>query len=172
MPECLATPHLAPLQPHARCLLSRLFQDRVFFIVPKSDLGAMNPRELPRELYVEDGVGFSGVAAQKRKGRPPRREKGKKARMALEELEEWVSRPGPSNGAGMGESLAEYQATKASMMEALGRDPTFSSEELTRTVLARLEAARQSGSAGNGEHGLELMKEALADGKGIFNLLR
>lgn len=55
MPESLISANVAPLQTYVRYVLSCLKKDEVFFILPKSDVGPMNPRELPRERYVDDG---------------------------------------------------------------------------------------------------------------------
>lgn len=143
MADSLTSATFAPLQPHVRYILSRLRTDLVFLILPKTELGAMNPRELPRELYAEDGIVFSEMeGAQKRKGRPARREKGKKARLALEGLDDWISSQHRTDEdpTEMATALDRYDEAKHEMLDAVGAE---SVEEAGREVLGHLEEARE-----------------------------
>lgn len=68
---------------------------RVFYILPESDLCPSNPRELPRELFVQDPVlpeSQSDAPQPKKKGRPSKRDKLKKAKDALGNLDKWLDR--------------------------------------------------------------------------------
>jgi len=159
MADSLTTPQLLPLQPHVRYVLSRLQKDRVFLILPKSDLGPMNPRELPRELYADDGIVFSDPT-QKRKGRPAKRDKGKKARLALEELDDWLSSPGSSKQTN--DELGEYRAAKTSLMQA----SVPSLGDVGQAVLGRL---REEG--GGDAVGVQRVEQAIAEGS-VLGLLR
>ena len=143
MADSLTSATFAPLQQHVRYILSRLRTDLVFLILPKTELGAMNPRELPRELYAEDGIVFSEMeGAQKRKGRPARREKGKKARLALEGLDDWISSQHRTDEdpTEMATALDRYDEAKHEMLDAVGAE---SVEEAGREVLGHLEEARE-----------------------------
>ncbi|KAF8973557.1 hypothetical protein BDZ97DRAFT_376774 [Flammula alnicola] len=178
MAESLSSPSVVSLQTYVRYVLSCLKKDRVFLILPKSDLGAMNPRELPRELYAEDGIAFSEVGTQKRKGRPARREKGKKARLALEGLDDWLSQS-PVDDEHASEMTAisgEYQALKTLMLNAVdegGALPAGGIEEVNREVLERLKEARElvDGREDVGIRRLEQVIEGMSSGgAGIFEL--
>lgn len=140
MAETLSSPQMQPLRPYVQFILCRLQKERVFFILPKSELGAMKPRDLPREVLADDGIMFSDHRGQKRKGRPARREKGKKARLALEEVDGWLSKPGPHEDATIDELRGDYQTTKMTMLED-GGVPAETIERMNQGVLERLKAA-------------------------------
>jgi len=100
----------------------------------------LNPRDLPRELFAHEGpILDSESGSQKRKGRPTRREKSRKARAALQGLDEWIAKPSISieNGA-----LYEYQLAKSSMMNTLA--PEAAMDGVNAFVLERLRAAQES----------------------------
>lgn len=151
MPESLTSPNVRPLQTHVRYVLSCLKRDNVFFILPASDLGPMNPRDLPREIYAEDGMEGTG---EKRKGRPARREKAKRARAALEDLDDWLSEEEREEG--LDEALAEYQKSKAGMVDG----------GVGGAVVARLKEAADGGDS----DAVGRMEEIIAE-KGIFGLV-
>ncbi|KAG1715993.1 hypothetical protein ID866_1158 [Astraeus odoratus] len=88
LPEALRAEPLAPVRPHAIYVLSMLVKKGVFQILPRSGVYPLNPRELPRELVVEE-VGNGTV---KKKGRPSKREKKKKAKDSLLSLNQWLDR--------------------------------------------------------------------------------
>jgi hypothetical protein len=134
MTDMLVLPQFNALRPYVQYILSCLQKDQVFVILPKSDLGPMNPRDLPREIYAEDGIVFSDVV-QKKKGRPARKDKGKKARIALDELDELVSKIDlPSQHIDI--AAAGYQSAKLTLME---RGVSLESlEEISQAMLERL----------------------------------
>jgi hypothetical protein len=74
-----------------------LLKDNVFFITPRSDLGPLNPRDIPREIFVDEKTILPlDPNAPKKKGRPNKRDKAKKARLALDNLDRWLEEtPGP-----------------------------------------------------------------------------
>jgi len=105
--------HLTPLQPHTIYVLSTLAQAQAFYILPASTLHPLNPRELPREIFVQDGYELSSVDEQyltgnrnqgsgstvdpdipltKKKGRPTKRDKKKKAVQALQQVDKWLEK--------------------------------------------------------------------------------
>lgn len=99
------TDSLAPLAPYVVHTLSELLSKEVFHILPHSSLGPYNPRTLPREVFVPDGVNTlelgpqastskAGQKAGAKKGRPSKNEKLKKARDAVVGLEKWLDKTG------------------------------------------------------------------------------
>lgn len=117
LPDLLTTPALQPLKLHTVHILSTLLKAQIFYIVPDSTTFPLNPRELPREIFVEDtddmsaslADGAQESAVPKKKGRPSKREKAKKAKDALVQLDKWLEKtnytpPGlpnaPQNGSG------------------------------------------------------------------------
>ncbi|KAF8203180.1 beta-glucan synthesis-associated protein-domain-containing protein [Pholiota molesta] len=157
--DSLTSPNFAPLQPHVRYILSRFQKDLVFLILPKSELGPMNPRELPREIYADDGMVFS--EAQKRKGRPARREKGKKARIALEDLDDWISEQQPSNEESLEMDAAreKYEAMKKSMLDGIDAEDV---EGAGQEVLQRLKEARALVDEGDGSVGVSRLEREVS----------
>ncbi|KAF8167743.1 hypothetical protein B0H34DRAFT_792438 [Crassisporium funariophilum] len=140
-----------------------------------SDLGPMNPRDLPRELFVDEGsVAVAESPPQKRKGRPTKREKGKKAKRALEGLDEWLKRsPTPeehtSDTRSLNDRLQEYQMAKVCMMNSL-RSAGESAENgtlgsINRVVLERLrEASELVGGTENSENvGVNRIEKAIEE---------
>uniref|UniRef100_A0A8H8CQI2 Uncharacterized protein n=1 Tax=Psilocybe cubensis TaxID=181762 RepID=A0A8H8CQI2_PSICU len=168
MPDSLTNAQTLPLQPYARYVLSCLERDHVFYILPKSDLGAANPRDLPREIFTEDGMSFHDQGPQKRRGRPARREKGKKARAALDQLDKWTAEDDHRTSE-FDNVLNEYTATKASILDA--DLPTGSFEDVGKTVVARLKETQKN--AGQDDGGMIPQLEGRLDGhpKGIFGLV-
>jgi hypothetical protein len=67
----------------------------VFHIIPSSVLCPHNPREIPRELFIHDGSNRLGPEAPKKKGRPTKREKVKRAKDALGDLNQWLEKEAP-----------------------------------------------------------------------------
>jgi hypothetical protein len=91
LPISLVGDHLLPLQPIVCHVLSTLLTDGVFFLVPSTHLRALNPRDLPREIFVdEETIVPVDSAAPKKKGRPTRLDKAKKAKAVLHNLENWL----------------------------------------------------------------------------------
>jgi hypothetical protein len=140
LPDAVANSHVRNLQPYTAFILSCLWKDQVFFILPKNELGPLNPRVLPRELFAHEApILNSDSGSQKRKGRPAGREKSKKARAALQGLDEWTAKPSTSIE---NDPLYEYQAAKSSMMNTLA--PEAAMDSVNTFVLERLQTAQES----------------------------
>lgn len=94
LPSSLIGNYLLPLQPVVFHILSTLVTDGVFFLVPSTHLHALNPRDLPREVFVdEETVMLVDPAAPKKKGRPTRLDKAKKVKASLHNLERRLEDP-------------------------------------------------------------------------------
>lgn len=82
------------MQHHTIYILSQLIQ--AFYILPASNLGPFNPRELPREIFTrdidEEPTGDVGKLPRKKKGRPTKRDKRVKAIKALQQVDKWLER--------------------------------------------------------------------------------
>jgi hypothetical protein len=103
LPQTL-TAHLTPLQAHTIFVLSALVKAQAFYILPASALHPFNPRELPREIFVQDGYEMStsvdeqgqgsgsAIIPSKKKGRPTKRDKKKKALQALHQVDKWLEK--------------------------------------------------------------------------------
>ena len=85
------------MQHHTIYILSKLVQ--AFYILPASNLGPFNPRELPREIFTRDidkdptgDVENTGSPPRKKKGRPTKRDKRVKAIKALHQVDKWLER--------------------------------------------------------------------------------
>jgi len=105
----------------------------------------LNPRDLPRELFVDEAPTLNPESgSQKRKGRPAGREKVKKARAALKGLDEWITKPltNQQDPSREGDPLYEYQAAKSSMMNILA--PEAAMDGVNAFVLERLRMAQES----------------------------
>lgn len=137
LPEVVANTHVRNLHPYTRFILTCLWKDGVFFILPKDELGPLNPRDLPRELFAHEVNPEPGP--QKKKGRPSRREKNKKARAALQGLDEWLAKPSSSIEHG---PLSEYQAAKTTMMNTIA--PEAAMDDVNAFVLERLQVVQES----------------------------
>lgn len=82
---------LQPLRFPVVFILSCFLRDNVFFILPQTDLGVMNPRDLPREIVSNDTILLANNnSLPKKKGRPTKIEKSKRAKAALDTLEKWL----------------------------------------------------------------------------------
>jgi hypothetical protein len=97
LPATLTSEHLMPLQRQAAYLLSALIKGQVFHILPTSDLYPLNPREVPREIFIRDGSDSASSSSTamaevpKKRGRPSKRDKIKKAKDALKSLDMWLN---------------------------------------------------------------------------------
>lgn len=185
--------HLTPLQPHTVFILSSLVKAQAFYILPSSDLHPLNPRILPREIFVQDGFEISVEATQdqaaadadapakKKKGRPTKRDKKKKAILALQQVDKWLEKNSvtiqPPDGSEdlpltahvlmsnpPTATLDKYRAQKAMLLEAItvgdGLERTTAQQALEKangSVLARLrkldEMAAEKGLEVGGEGG-------------------
>ncbi|KAF9479721.1 hypothetical protein BDN70DRAFT_906158 [Pholiota conissans] len=168
--DSMTSPTVSALQPHIRYILSRFRKDLVFLILPKSELGPMNPRELPREIYADGDTVFS--EAQKRKGRPARREKGKKARVALEGLENWIAKQqihDVDKEVDMAAAFSAYEVMKNRLLESIDAE---SISGVGQEVLDRLkEASRLVGADESQSVGVSRLERELS-GPGIFKLCK
>jgi hypothetical protein len=142
-------------------ILSTFLTDRIFFVIPRSDLGSLVPRDLPREIFVDEATVLpTDLNAPKKRGRPTRRDKAKKARVALDSLDKWLDKAPPilpiTSGHGSRTSttntLEQYQVQKSLMLNAVYTSPDTSDERsaverANRFVLDRLKAAEELVSA-------------------------
>ena len=141
----------------------------MFVTLPQSDLGPMNPRNLPREIYAEDGIVFSGLVQRKR-GRPAKKEKGKKARLALDVLDDLVSKidRSPEN---VDTAFEGYQSAKLTLLE---RGVSLDSlKEISQVVLDRLKEAHETVHSNTVHEGAQRFEQAIAEdgrGHGVFEL--
>ena len=163
LPSALTTAHLLPLQPSATYILSTLLEAQVFYILPSSELGPLNPREIPRELFIHDGSHIPGPEAPKKKGRPTKREKVKRAKDALGNLDKWLEKnsytpeapPGYASTSNSAPdtthilmshppqtTLLQYQTQKSHLLNTIDPTPTTADghtlEQANRYVLERL----------------------------------
>ncbi|KAG6862447.1 hypothetical protein C0995_011887 [Termitomyces sp. Mi166 len=170
LPTSLNVDHLQPLQPHVSYILSVLLEGTVFFITPESGSRSLNPRNLPREIFVEDGtVPPLDVNAPKKKGRPTKRDKFKKAKLGLDSLDQWLydTPPPLSTIAGLSLSslepssdinknnpvettLLQYRTEKAQILDVIDSQSTSTTssshknltiQKSNQFILERLKAA-------------------------------
>ncbi|KAJ4485952.1 hypothetical protein J3R30DRAFT_3281899 [Lentinula aciculospora] len=172
LPTSLTTESLLPLQPYVSYILQCLVDCEVFYIIPSSDLNAFNPRQLPREIYVDSNSSESTLQKSKKVGRPTKRDKAKRAKAALDGIDKWMhktSAPSPSvpgeEGGATSETpsamhyllaqpptqtLTEYQAHKANMLKAIDFPPANPSgvhlamEQVSYDVLERLRQLQET----------------------------
>jgi len=166
LPDSFDSEPLLPLKLPVCYILSVLFKNHIFFIVPHSDLNPLNPRTLPREIFI-DGHHLLPAAlnAPKKKGRPSKRDKAKKAKTALEDLDSWLDRAANTSATNVslaidhnhfvaayptGTSLARYQTEKSSLLNGINTDIQSGSlqtqstvERANRFILERLKSANQ-----------------------------
>ncbi|KAJ7042401.1 hypothetical protein C8F04DRAFT_1075777 [Mycena alexandri] len=115
LPGTLTTPYLAPLEPFASYVVSALVDAQVFHLLPNSELGVLNPRDIPREIFVGEGLIDSNQP--QRKGHYSKRDKVIKARTALDAVGRWLDRT-PSSGAKT--TRSQYEAEKTRLMQEIG----------------------------------------------------
>ncbi|KAF8898909.1 hypothetical protein BD779DRAFT_1486175 [Infundibulicybe gibba] len=164
-PGNLITPRLQPLQPVVSHILSVLLKDAVFFILPRSSLGAHDPRALPRELFMEQDMAGPETSLKK-KGRPTKRDKANKARTALEGLDTWTENASSRSFVGLAETTKmNYQAQKSDLLATLGSSPAGYSavSRASEHILDRLKVAEENtGVASTGDLvGLERASRAV-----------
>ncbi|KAF9076118.1 hypothetical protein BDP27DRAFT_1313924 [Rhodocollybia butyracea] len=168
LPTNLTTEKLLPLQPYVSHILDCLVKSEVFHIIPSSELNAFNPRQLPREIYVDSISSEPNLSTSKKAGRPSRRDKAKKAKSALDGIDKWMHKTSVPNPPAEGstsnaqskthyllvqppnQTLSEYQAHKSNMLEAIHFPPTnpseghFAMEQVSHEVLERLRQLQES----------------------------
>ncbi|KAJ7654982.1 hypothetical protein DFH06DRAFT_1201228 [Mycena polygramma] len=137
LPSTLSTPYLAPLQPFAAYVMTTLVNAQAFHLLPNSELGALNPRDVPREIFVEEGLIDSNQP--QRKGHNSKRDKVIKARTALDEVGRWLEQTPPESGAEF--TLAQYEAHKAWLLNEIGVD-SAGLREASLGVVERLQEAQ------------------------------
>ncbi|KAG6878618.1 hypothetical protein C0993_001141 [Termitomyces sp. T159_Od127] len=173
LPNSLNVDHLQPLQPHVSYVLSVLLKGEIFFITPESGSRSLNPRNLPREIFIEEGAILPlDINAPKKKGRPTKRDKLKKAKLGMDALDKWLhdtSPPPPINAASSSSSLdassgiitpiettlRQYQHEKARILSAVDTQPLPASsshvnltlQKSNQFILERLKAAETFFSA-------------------------
>ncbi|KAG7099032.1 hypothetical protein E1B28_000912 [Marasmius oreades] len=201
LPDTLTSEQLKKLRPVVGYILNQMVRSDVFHILPHSELGAYNPRNLPREVYLDQNtisastyLDLSAEGTEKKKGRPTKRDKVKKAKAALEGLDKWLHRTSrrnfpQSNGHYLLEqppqsSLAQYQNCKEQVLAAMGTmnvpDGNDALSHSGREVIERLRQAQGlietegSGKANTNRRtiGVERLQEAVADEKGLLGLVK
>ncbi|RDB29663.1 hypothetical protein Hypma_015696 [Hypsizygus marmoreus] len=161
LPTLLNASHLLSLQPAVFQILSTLFKDDVFFIVPSSELGPLNPRDLPREIFLDEVTILPvDLTAPKKKGRPTKRDKAKKAKTALEELEKWLDQTAGTTPQDSSSpwtfpaedthetvtqaTLEHYQAQKSHLLDSIdSHQQRMDIEKANEFVLERLKATEE-----------------------------
>lgn len=99
LPTLLSPASLSIFAPHVLYILSTLKDSQAFHILPPSNLNS----PLPREHFVDDesemvaessAIGTSEILTRssRKKGRPTKREKAKKAKDALGQLDKWLDK--------------------------------------------------------------------------------
>ncbi|KAG6896414.1 hypothetical protein C0992_008416 [Termitomyces sp. T32_za158] len=194
LPNSLNVDHLQPLQPHVSYVLSVLFKDETFFITPESGSRSLNPRNLPREIFIEEGAILPlDINAPKKKGRPTKRDKVKKAKMSMDSLDKWLhdtSSPPSINAASSLSSreastgifnplemtLTQYQNEKARILGVIDTQPlsttSLSLQKSNQFILERLKAAEDffaaESTSGNETTGLPRVERAVNE-LGVLN---
>jgi hypothetical protein len=105
LPAALTEAALLPFRDQATYVISCLLEKQIFRIIPPISMFAQNPRELPREIYVNQAMGvLAGVlpdsstqsGKQKKKaGRPSKREQNRRAKAELDALKQWLDQTDP-----------------------------------------------------------------------------
>ncbi|EIW86866.1 hypothetical protein CONPUDRAFT_161499 [Coniophora puteana RWD-64-598 SS2] len=139
-----ATDGLTPLQPYVVHVVQSLIDARLFEIAPPSHLHALNPRTLPREIFVREStqdepptaVVPAEQPARKKRGRPSKREMLRKAKESIATLDKMVNEP--SGVAPPQLSRQSYASRKAMLLSSL-TDP--SEDSSGETALGRANAA-------------------------------
>lgn len=173
-------------------ITSTMVWDGIFYILPSSDLGPENPRHLPREILIDGSSTLPELdsEAPRKKGRPSRRDKAKKARVALETLNSWLDSTSSSPSSVSNDipipqrDLAQYQMDKAELIAAL-RD-SGDQDAVTKANMLILERLREAqaaetesdGQGGRRFGGVERVERAVQElgngregGSGVLGLL-
>ncbi|KAF9270051.1 hypothetical protein L218DRAFT_992716 [Marasmius fiardii PR-910] len=204
LPDTLNSEQLKALRPIVCYILHQMVQSDVFHILPHSDLGPYNPRNLPREVYLDQNtiaaptypdMNTEGAdTAEKKKGRPSKRDKVKKAKVALEGLDKWLHKTShrnfPSNNGHYlleqppQSSLLQYQNSKEQVISAMKTTAISDGKEFLvssgREVLERVKQAQGMIGAEDGGDtssnrrttGVERLQKAMGDEKGLLGLVK
>ena len=187
--------HLKPLKSSVCYLLNQMVSSKTFFMLPSSDSGPQNPRSLPREVYLDQNtisVVGSTANGESRKGRPTKRDKVKKAKVALEGIDKWIHKTSqpqrgehyllaqPPQG-----SLTQYQDSKELLLSAMELiDVPDRREVITSSSHEVLERVKQAQELINSEEsrskmtdstqstGVERLQAEIRDEKGLLGLVR
>lgn len=172
LPSTLVGDLLLPFQPPVCHLLSTLLIDGVFFLVPSTHLRALTPRDLPREIYIDEGTVIPvDPTAPKKKGRPTRLDKARKAKVVLHDLERWlentpcsqmppaalssdlvsVLEANPAAKSEVEATLGHYQNSKSRLLDILdspaqsgeASEPYAALQQANQFVLDRLKATEE-----------------------------
>jgi hypothetical protein len=147
--ESLSSPELISLREPVIYVASTMVKDRVFYILPASNLGPENPRYLPREVLVGDSNSELDPDTPKKKGRPSWRDKARKAQMALEGLDSWLNSMQGGSAAELTMSpipyddLVQYHENKSELIAVL--EDSGNTEAVTQAnieILGRLQEAQ------------------------------
>ncbi|KAK7059126.1 hypothetical protein VNI00_001752 [Paramarasmius palmivorus] len=185
LPSALTSEALAPLQPSVTYILDSMVKAEVFHLLPSSDLGPLNPRSLPREIYLDETmlshapvVDQDGSGVKRGPGRPTRRDKVKKAKLAGEHLERWLNKTSERDADGNEihyllsqapqASLSEYQTTKDKFMHAMHEtsepEPKIALDHANREIMERVKEAQDliSTEEQRGSTGIDRLVEKIA----------
>lgn len=164
LPDMLNTELLERLRPHAIYVLSGLAG--AFQILPHSKVCPLNPREIPRELVVEE-------VGKKKRGRLSKLEKKKKAKDSLASLSKWLDQTKQTYDVGNGSETSgtvtrhallsqrpvatrsDYRTCKSELWAELGKDDAGGSAALRRASDAVVRRMRKMDEAAAAE-GLEV----------------
>ncbi|KAF8634470.1 hypothetical protein AX15_000911 [Amanita polypyramis BW_CC] len=157
LPDLLTTPDLLPLRPYTVTVLGTLIKDQVFYVLPRAELCANSPRELPREQLANNGTYLPSETGKRKRGRPSKHDKAMKNKAMLDKLEKWMGdvtycersteqSEYPHNllAKSSGTSLEHYKEQKSQLLGALlstgGGSDTI--QRASATVMERLKGAR------------------------------
>ncbi|TFK77252.1 hypothetical protein BDN72DRAFT_754013 [Pluteus cervinus] len=162
LPGTLQTPYLVPLAPAARNILSQFGTEGIFLLIPSSECGPFKPRSLPYEVVLDDTITTQPPDLLKKKGRPSKRERSRRAKNAVENLEKWLQE-NPHQGSDSltdpSKATAElYHLHKASLLDkvdesknegAMQSDESLALLDASKHVVQRLKAAEMFLSSDN-----------------------
>ncbi|KAJ7293422.1 hypothetical protein C8J57DRAFT_1429228 [Mycena rebaudengoi] len=170
LPSTLSTAYLAPLQPLVSYMVSSLVKANAFHLLPASELGAQNPRDLPREIFVDEGLIDSQQLA--RKNAQTKRDKVIKARTALDAVGRWLAETPAKSTAST--TLQTYSELKAGLLTEIG-EGSMGLKIATSGVLQRMEEAQQTdedGTSGSWEGLGRVRAASVESGGGLLKMLR
>lgn len=166
LPDTLTSDQLKPLLAPASFIINTITKAKLFYLVPTTDMGAQNPRTLPREIIQEE------LIAVKKKGRPTKRDKAAKAKAALETLDKWLDTTAGRNDSSTHRllelaptaTLYQYQINKEHLLKAvdgnvLDQGPLVAANLEVRNRLKQAEAIVATGVS----HNLERVEKAVSE---------
>ncbi|KZV76983.1 hypothetical protein PENSPDRAFT_679651 [Peniophora sp. CONT] len=152
-------------------ILDYLRYQNVFHVLPASTSQPYIPATLPREIFVPETepVGLAEEsAAQKRPGRPTKKDEARKARAAMTELGRWIDKTNPPEGADANTSAAMAGHPNDARQEYLQQKQTVIDELLSSEEGREALARAQNGTLGRlrliNEQAEKRGKEVGADG--------